>query len=116
MKIYRSRYGWSTTAHSKNKDGSQVQCYIEVGFRKDAEPHEDLEGEMIFRTKDGEERPCFLSSYKKGDGSVVPKLVVLEPKGPKKFEQTSLAGDVDVTGHTLHDNQWEIKPDELPFY
>lgn len=120
MKIFKSKYGWSTTAHSKNQDGSKNTVYVEVGFPKSFQPNgEEMEGELVFKTN-GQEYPCFLSSYLKKDGSTPVKLVVM---GHTKYEQTSLSGDNrDVTGHTIVGNTWkddskvEIDTDELPFY
>ena len=64
MKIYKSQYGWSTTAHSKKMDGSTIKYYMDINFKKGEEPLvEEIEGKLIFRQDDGTERECFLSSY-----------------------------------------------------
>ena len=121
MKIYKGQYGWKTTAHSKNQDGSENKFYLDVQFKKGSEPvAEETDGKFIFRTDDGTERECFFSSYRKNDGTVVPKMVVLDARYPKverplekKPMQTTLSGSGrDVTGHV----DVEIDPDELPFY
>lgn len=117
MKIFKGNYGWSTSAHSKNQDGSENKVYVDVQWPKGDEPMTDVvEGKLFFRSDDGTEKECFLSSYRKRDGSTPVKIVVL---GKKRitFEQTSLTGtDRDVLGHYPTDNKVEIDVDELPFY
>lgn len=117
MKIYLTKYGWQTTAHSENKDGSKNRCYFDCTFKRSTEPHDEIEGELIFHDKSGIDRPCFISSYKKQDGTIVPKLVLLDPKDkPKEVSnpgivQQTLSGDGrDAMGHM------DINPDDLPFY
>lgn len=124
MKIFRGKFGWSTSAHSKAKDGSKIEHYIDVGFRKGSEPDDDdLEGDLVFKTKDGSEIPCFLSCYVKKDGSKVTKLVLLDTQSDsdgrgvdtRKSVQTSLTGtDRDVLGHI--DNNVKFDEEDLPFY
>lgn len=120
MKIFKGKYNWSTSAHSKNQDGSENKCYLDVQFKKGTEPSEDIEGDLIFRDELGAERKCFLSSYLKKDGTIVPKLVLLDTQlntiKPRDTQnvQLNLTGNKDVTGYT--DHNVEINPDELPFY
>ena len=116
MKIFKGQYGWSTSAHSKNQDGTQNKVYVDTQFPKDEEPMGDyIEGKLIFRTTEGKEKECFLSSYKKKDGTTPIKLVILGKK-PKIIEQTTLTGDGrDMMGH-IDDNKVVIDSDELPFY
>lgn len=115
MKIYKGQYGWSTSAHSKTKDGKSIKCYVDVQFAHQSEPLlEEVEGKLIFRQEDGTERECFLSSYEK-KGIPIPKIVMM-PKGYRGKEvQTVLTdGKRDLLGHTTVDTM--IDPDELPFY
>lgn len=123
MKIFKGKYGWSTSAHSKNVMGEQVKCYMDVTFKKGEEPLiEEVEGKLYFRQDDGSERECFISSYEKRseNGKVVmPKLVMLSAtNAPKKKMdtrdgvQTALNdGHRDMFGKNV-----DINPDELPFY
>ena len=123
MKIFKGKYGWSTSAHSKNVMGEQVKCYMDVTFKKGEEPLvEEVEGKLYFRQDDGSERECFISSYEKRseNGKVVmPKLVMLTKTNvPKKKMdtrdgvQTALNdGYRDMFGKNV-----DINPDELPFY
>lgn len=112
MKIYKSNYGWSTTAHSTTKDGEQIKCYQDVQFKMGEEPAgNEIEGKLIFKGADGIERECFFSSYQSKDG-LKTKLVLVLPKA----EQTTLNnGSVDIHGRPVQ-NDIEIKPEELPFY
>lgn len=125
MKIFKSKYGWSTSAHSKNVMGEQVKCYIDVNFRKDEEPMVDaIEGKLIFRQDDGSERECFMSSYEKKIGNekvTLPKIVMLSKidKPRKKMDEPSSVqmilsdGKKDILGHT---ENVTIETEELPFY
>ena len=119
MKIYKSKFGWSTTAHSKTMDGDKVECYLDVQFKKGFEPDTDIEGELYFKEKDGTLRPCFLSSYAKQDGSVKPKLVLREPEvGTQKYERKEMQMPLTGTNQTVDghlDPAIKIEPDELPF-
>lgn len=113
MKIFKSQYGWSTSAHSKNKDGSENKVYVDVQFPREEEPTEEsIEGKLIFKAKDGKETECFLSSYKKKDGSTPIKIVML--REPRQIQQSLTGTDRDVLGHI--DNNIHIESDELPFY
>ena len=122
MKIFKNKYDkWETTAHFTTQSGSQIKNYIEVGFKKGFEPTgNEIEGELIYRTEDGTERPCFFSGYQKKDGTVVPKLIVMHPslfgngKREEKQVQTSLTGTREtVDGHI--DGELIIDESELPF-
>lgn len=114
MKIYKSKFGWSTTAHSKTMEGEKIECYLDTQFQKGYEPMgEDIEGKLIFRDNNGVERDCFFTSYRKKDGTVHPKLFVMGTK--LKDQQMPLGGgDRDLTGH--FDNNVTINTDDLPFY
>lgn len=114
MKIFKSNYGWSITAHSTNPDGTKNEVYLDTQFPKGEEPVDTLEGDLIFRTKDGEEKKCFFSSYKKKDGTTPVKLVFNKSK--TIIEQTTLTGDGrDMLGH-IDNNKVVIEEDNLPFY
>ena len=115
MKLFKGKYGFSVSAHSKNQDGSENKCYIDVQFKKGYEPLDSLEGELIFVEKTGARHNCFLSSYNSKEG-VKPKLVVMPETEiyVEKNVQTSLTGnDRDVTGHL--DKDIPIDTEELPF-
>ena len=117
MKIYRNQYdGWSTTAHSKTKDGEPIKCYMDVSFKKGEEPLVELNGDLVLKCEDGTERHCFLSSYMK-QGVAIPKLVVMKQKvNPEVNYQTRLNdGHHDVLGHRV-DNEVKIEEKDLPFY
>ena len=113
MKIYKGQYGWSTSAHSKNKDGSENKVYVDVQFPKGQEPTgETIDGKLIFKSNDGKETECFLSSYLKKDGTKPIKIVML---GKEKQIQQTLTGDGrDVLGH--YDSNITFETDDLPFY
>lgn len=116
MKIFKGNYGWSTTAHSKTKDGRELKCYLETQFAKKSEPmtYNEVEGKLIFRSRGGVEYDCFFSSYE-SKGNVVPKLVLM-PKGEEpKPEQKPLTGD---DGRDMFGRKQEvvIESEELPFY
>ena len=115
MKIFKGKYGFSISANSKNQDGTENKCYLDVQFKKGYEPLNDLEGNLIFEEKTGARRNCFLSSYRKKDGTVIPKLVVMPETEIYREVQTSLTGtNRDVTGHV--DRNIPIETEELPFY
>lgn len=124
MKIYKSKYGWSTTAHSKTQEGEKIECYLDAQFQKGSEPMgEEIEGKLVFKGDDGIERDCFFTSYRKKDGSVHPKLFVMGKSKPTVVAtspivgqtQTTLSGNGrDLTGH--YDNNVTIDESELPFY
>lgn len=114
MKVFKGNYGWSTTAHSKNKEGKELKCYVDMQFAKSSDPNgNETEGDLLFRTKDGREYSCFFSSYEK-KGIITPKLVLM----PMKQEQTALVGNDrrDMFGHKQEINDEEIDSDALPFY
>ena len=117
MKIFKNKYSWSTSAHSKNLDGTENKAYIDVQFPKGKEPMgEAVEGKLIFKTPE-KESECFLSSYKRKDGTLQIKLVIMPDKVKTTIEQMPLTGgDRDVTGHIADDNKVVIETDELPFY
>lgn len=116
MKIFKGQYGWSTSAHSTNKNGEKIRCFLDCQFKRGEEPiGEDVEGTLIFRGMDGQERECFFSSYVK-QGVAMPKLVLMRKA---KNKQQTLTGDGrDLTGHLdkSYDPAVEINPDELPFF
>lgn len=120
MKVFKNKYGWSTSAHSKNMMGEQVKCYVDVTFKKGEEPlMEEIEGKLVFKGDDGTERDCFLSSYEKKSNTgkiVVPKLVMMGKRTvarKKEDPQTVLNdGKTDMFGR----ESVEIDPEELPFY
>lgn len=111
MKIYKSKYGWSTSAHSTTKTGEKVQCYQDVQFKMGEEPKADeIEGKLIFKGADGTERECFFSSYQSKDG-IKTKLVLVLPKQ----EQVRLNdGQKDIYGGPVQNVV--IEESELPFY
>ena len=128
MKFFKDNYGnWKTTAHFHTKSGQQVKNYMEIGFQNGSEPGgENYEAELILRSPDGTERPCFFSGYKKKNDEIVMKMVVLvpgiygdqrreEPKEEPKNVQTSLTGTREtVDGHI--DQELIIDEKDLPFY
>lgn len=122
MKIYKSQYGWSTSAHSKNVMGEQVKCYVDVNFKKGEEPLvNDIEGKLIFRQDDGSERECFLSSYEKKTDSgkiTIPKLIMMgkvikKNDTPEGVQMKLNDGKKDLFGKSP---EVDINPEELPFY
>lgn len=113
MKLFKGNYGWSTSAHSKTKEGKELKCYIDTQFAKHSEPDgTDIDGDLVFRSKGGKEFTCFFSSYEK-KGIITPKLVLM-PTDAKR-EQTSLTRDdgKDMFGRK---QDLTIDPEELPFY
>lgn len=128
MKIFRGNYGWSTTAHSKTKEGKELKNYVDVSFAKKSEPlnYNEVEGTLIFRSRGGVEYECFFSSYEK-KGLIVPKLVLMPAGSKPKVEQTPLTRDDNrdmfgrKTGNVATNDEppvqnVEISNDELPFY
>lgn len=115
MKLFKGNYGWSTTAHSKTKEGKELKNYVDISFAKKSEPLNvnELEGTLTFKSRGGLEFDCFFSSYEK-KGLIVPKLVLM-PKGEIKREQTSLTREDnrDMFGRK---QDVDISPEELPFY
>lgn len=113
MKIFKGQYGFSTSAFSKNaEDGTENKLYINVQFKKGTEPigKETIEGKLFFRNNEGEERECFLSSYKKKDGTVSPKLIIMEP-GYKHIGNFKTSNKEQTIKEPIL-----IDDDELPFY
>ena len=114
MKIYKNEFGWSASAHNKEKE---IKHYVDFQFPRNDEPMGDyVEGDLIFRLPNGKESNCFLSSYKKKDGSVHTKVVVMGVKQPLQDNslnvQQSLTGtNRDITGHL--DPKVTIDPDDL---
>jgi hypothetical protein len=115
MKLFRGNFGWSTTAHSKTKDGKELKCYMDTQFAKKCEPqnYNEVEGKLIFRSRGGIEYDCFFSSYEK-QGLVIPKLILM-PMGEDKQEQIPLTND---NNRDMFGRKQEVKIDteELPFY
>ena len=113
MKVYRGQYGWSTTAHSKTKEGEEIKYYLDAQFKQGTEPKQDIEGELIFREKGGKEWKAFFSSYLR-KGVPTPKIVLL----PTMQEQTPLVdnNDKDLFHRTHKTEDVVIDPEELPFY
>lgn len=125
MKIYKSQYGWSTSAHSKNVMGEQIKCYVDVNFKKGEEPlMESIEGKLIFREDDGSERECFLSSYEKRMDSgkiMIPKIIMMGKSythSKKKDTQDSVQTELNDGKKSMFGKSVEvdINPEELPFY
>ena len=91
MKIYQGKYGYQTTAHSKDLGGNENKCYIDVQFKRGTEPQTEIEGDLFFKGNDGTVRKCFLTSYRNRNGEVKPKLMVLEPgnqpRNPQRPQQ-----------------------------
>ena len=113
MKIFKGKYNWQTLASSKNEDGSENKVYVDIQFPNGEEPIDTLEGELYFKLNNGEYKKCFLSCYRKKDGSTPVKLVFNKSK--TYIEQSTLTGDgKDMLGHI--DNNVTIVDDELPFY
>lgn len=108
MKIYKGQYGFSTSANSKTTDGKAIKHYISVQFKKGTEPSGELEGNLIFKDSNGVERPCFLSSYEKKDGSVATKIIIMGGEQEKSV-QTNMWG-----GQTPRYNGQPLDED-LPF-
>ncbi|MBQ0035541.1 MAG: hypothetical protein KBT35_01340 [Firmicutes bacterium] len=114
MKIYKSKYGYSTTAHSKDLKGNVVKNYIDVQFKIGTEPKEDLEGELQFVTSGGDTRKCFLTSYIQNEATKV-KLVVMEAE----THETESQKDSELGskfGKTIKMDGVNIESDDLPFY
>lgn len=108
MKIFKGTFGWSTSAFSKNQnDGTENKLYVNVQFKKGTEPVVDsIEGNLFFRDKDGNERPCFLSSYQKKDSSIAPKIIIMGNE-THKSENAMMGGNTPtVDGDQL----------DLPFF
>lgn len=116
MKLYRNEYGWSTSAKGKELNGTEIKNYMGISFKQGSEPIGDsLEGKLIFRSEDGTEREGFFSSYRKKDGTVLPKLVLMLPnENTIQYQQTLTVDGRDMMGHI--DHSAVVNPDELPFY
>ena len=123
MKIYRGKYGWSTLTSSNNQDGTKNNLYVNVQFPNFEELiGDEIEGELIFRKDNGEEKKCFLSNYKKNDGTSAIKLVFRkEAKEPteqnmmndngERYQTKLNDGNSDMFGGRVQTND-----EELPFY
>ena len=121
MRIFKNEFGWSASAHNKQKN---IKYYVDVQFPEGAEPMGDYaDADLVLRFPNGEEKECFLSSYQRKDGSSHPKIVVLKNKQPlhrnELNEQTTLTGNGrDMVGH-MDQNTVRmadlIKDDDLPF-
>ena len=101
MKIYKTEYGWSTTAHTDTIDGQKRKCYMSVGFKKGTEPvTEVLEGDLIFKDIYGRERNCFFTNYEK-NGTPIPKLMVMGEtrsaslKADRTFKREDIPTSID---------------------
>ena len=80
MKIFRGKYNWQTTAHGREINGEEIKCWFDISFVRESEPvGESLDGKLIFRSDDGTEREAFFSSYRKNDGTIIPKMVLKKP-------------------------------------
>ena len=111
MKIYKSKYGWSTTAHGRAIDGAKIENFLDCGFKKGAEPKgEEMEGELIFREKSGAERNCFITTYVKRDGAKACKLVLMDTD-IIPYEEHLKEVDTHKSDTTV-----SLEPDDLPFY
>lgn len=111
MKIFKGNYGWSTSAHSKNKEGKDLKCYLDIQFAKRSDPEgTDIEGDLIFTSKDGRKWTGFFSSYE-SKGLINPKLVLMPVE--EKAEQIPM---IDSQGNDMFMRNVDISTEELPFY
>ena len=124
MKLFRGKYGWSTLTKS-NQEGTINKLYMNVQFPKFEEPlGDELDGELFFRTDNGEEKKCFITNYQKQDGTLSFKLVFnkeqTEPNETNMMQdnseryQTKLSdGESDMFGAKTNDI---VDDEDLPFY
>lgn len=68
--VYKSDkgYGFSTRLKSKRQDGSEIACYLPVGFKKGEEPAGNCQIDAT---------DFFLTCYETKTGEVRPKLFVM---------------------------------------
>lgn len=96
--VNKSQYGYSGLASNQQDN---LKTYIQVGFKKGEEPKAEL---CQIKVTNG-----FLSCYKKNNGDVVPKIVVMDYEVIKEYEKKNVAEQP---------KEVEIKPitdDMLPF-
>lgn len=77
--VYKSDkgYGFSTRLKSKRQDGSEIACYLPVGFKKGEEPAGNCQIDAT---------DFFLTCYESKTGETRPKLFVMSWLGITKPE------------------------------
>ena len=106
MKILlnKNQYGYSASASNKQ---DELKCYISVNFKKGEEPQADC---CQIKVIDG-----FLSCYKKNNGEIAPKIVVMEFEIIKTYEKTTPTEQAKPFERTSP-KMFEVKDDgDLPF-
>lgn len=111
MKVFKSKYGWTTTFHNKMQNGEDMKYYMSVQFMRGFEPTVD--------SIDIEPVRWWGSCYLTREGEAKPKLFIAEwreivPKIGDTFEAETMAEYL----HKEEDNTEEIniEQEELPFY
>lgn len=110
LTIYKGQYGYSTICKNKNRDGSEIKCYLNVQFKRGLEPS----GEKTYI----EVEDAFFSCYADRDGNIIPKLVVMAWYPDIRDEYDNGYTTSEIT--TVEEKQTpssiiEIDTDDLPF-
>lgn len=80
MKVYKGKGNYSDSLYCVDTDskGNKNKCYISIGYKQGVTVSDtDYNAEFVMKTSDGVEHECYFSCYKKKDGTVEPKLIVL---------------------------------------
>lgn len=103
MLVVKGKYGWSTPCKSK-LNNEEITYWLSVGFGKGREPQNE---KMYMDVKE-----FFMSCYKKNDGSVAPKMVVMDWSYSQRVEK-----DAEGNKYVANDTpNLSVAPDDLPFY
>lgn len=113
----RKGYGWYSKITTKDMGGNELTAYIDFVFKKECEPtnlneYGSLEGELIFRAKDGTERKVFprVKNYNYQNYIEYMLLEETQPNIQKGYENTN------QNGIEQYDSKVDIEMDSLPFY
>lgn len=104
MRVYKGKYGYSVRCSNKNEKDGDISCYLPVGFRKTQEP---LGDKVDITVKD-----FFMTCYKKQDGTVAPKLFIMD----YELDQEVKVNDEGIKEVVTPSTDLFITEEELPFY
>ena len=107
MKVFKGKYGWTTTFHNKLQNGEDMKYYMSVQFMRGFEPTVD--------SIDIEPVRWWGSCYLTREGEAKPKLFIAEWREllPKPQSTPNMA---DYLKEEEPPEQINIDADELPFY
>lgn len=116
MKVFKGKYGWSTTFHNKLQNGEDLKLYMPVQFMRGQEPMKD--------SIDIEPVRWWGSCYLSKDGETKPKLFIADWREIEQVQDGFVPQNDEYKPDNMADYVAEDKPQEqlvfdtedLPFY